>query len=70
MQCVASCLECKIEVLNEESGQDDMETWDSMNHLKILICIEAKFKFQFTEDDFLFCRNISDLATKVEENIG
>ena len=37
--------------INDDFGPNDVEKWDSLNHLKLCIEIEKHFKIKFEADD-------------------
>lgn len=46
-----------------ETTSDDIEEWDSLNHIRLLTAIEAEFGVQF---DIREIEQISSVATTVE----
>jgi acyl carrier protein len=56
--------------LTPEMTADDVEGWDSMNHIFIVVEIERHFsvKFQATEMEEL--KNVGELAALVREKCG
>tara|TARA_Y100001970_G_C14193193_1_gene836579 strand:+ start:1402 stop:1635 length:234 start_codon:yes stop_codon:yes gene_type:complete len=38
--------------ININSNQKNIESWDSIAHIKILIALEKKFKIKFRTDEF------------------
>lgn len=65
--CVCDVLKVDRININQDSGIDITNGWDSMAHLNILMCLEKKFLCEFSEDDFIFLRTVLDLKQKLEE---
>ena len=34
-------------VLNESTGSDDIEEWDSLNHINLIVAVEKEFRIKF-----------------------
>lgn len=37
--------------INEETSVDTVESWDSLNHLKLILALEQEFDISFTEEE-------------------
>ena len=46
-----------------ETTRDDIDEWDSLNHIRLLTAIESEFEFQFDLDEI---EDISSVSTIVE----
>ena len=44
-------LKTKTETINDKLSMDNFSKWDSLNHLKLIIALEGKFKISFKEKD-------------------
>jgi len=49
-------------VLNEKSSGDDVEEWDSLSHIQLVVAIEKHFRVRFTSLEIINFRNIGDLC--------
>jgi acyl carrier protein len=56
---IAGVLDANIEDLSEESSPDVIASWDSLNHLNLIMAIEEEFQVRFTPEDALAMNNIS-----------
>lgn len=47
--------------LTETTTANDIDGWDSLNHIQILAAIEKKYKFKFTLMEIQGLKNVGDL---------
>jgi acyl carrier protein len=53
-------------VLNPEMSAQDVENWDSFNHINLVIEIEGAFGVTFTTEEIGSMNNIGDLVTVLQ----
>ncbi len=41
---------------------DDVEGWDSLNHIQIIAAVEKKFGFRFSLNEIQLFKNVGDLV--------
>jgi acyl carrier protein len=44
--------------LSDESSPDTIATWDSLNHLNIILAVEQEFGIEFSPDDVMNMVNV------------
>lgn len=54
-------------VLNENTTADDIDEWDSLSHMMLVVAIEKHFKIKCTLKEILSWKNIGDTVTTVIE---
>ena len=52
-QVVSDILEVDIDDINENSSPDNIEQWDSLSHIKLVMAIEAECNVKLTPDDMM-----------------
>ena len=50
-------------VLYDELTARDVDTWDSLAHLTLIIAIEQAYNIQFESEEIMLIRNIGDMKT-------
>jgi acyl carrier protein len=56
--------------IRPEMTADDIDGWDSLSHVNLIITVEAKFAIRFTQKELLTLKNIGDLYSTIEAKIG
>ena len=56
-------------VLHDAMSAADVENWDSLNHIDLIVAIEKKFKVKFTTREVTSLKTVGDLAELVEKKL-
>lgn len=49
-------------ILQYETTASDVEEWDSLNHIALVVAIEKKFGIQFTAKDIQDFKNVGEMC--------
>jgi acyl carrier protein len=60
-QLVAEVMNIDVSEINENSGPDTIENWDSFNGFVLVDKLETEFNVQFTLDEIIDVKIISDI---------
>ena len=61
LDIVANVMEVQVSQINEESGPESIENWDSFRGLILFEEIESKFNVKFTLNELLNVKKIKDI---------
>jgi acyl carrier protein len=48
---------------------NDVEGWDSLSHVNLIVAIEAKFAIKFSQKELLTFKNVGDLLNSIRGKI-
>ena len=51
--------------INNNTKIKDIKGWDSLNHVKIIVLLEKKFKMKFSGDQIYKIKNINDILKNI-----
>jgi acyl carrier protein len=52
-------------ILNDEMTADDVDAWDSMSYINLIIAIEIAFGIEFNQSEILKFANVGDLKLSI-----
>lgn len=53
--------------LNDETVADDVEGWDSIAHVRLIIALEQLYKIRFSAEEIASCKSVGNLVDFIEE---
>ena len=56
--------------LRPEMTADDVDGWDSLSHVNLIVAIEGQFDIRFTQKELLTFRNVGDLANSIATKLS
>jgi len=62
-------LEVEDLVLTDETTADDVEEWDSLSHVQLVVALEKAFGIKFTSREILSWDNVGDLVDCIARKI-
>ncbi len=55
--------------LKPETTANDVDGWDSLSHVNLILAIETKFAVTFGQKELLTFRNVGDLYKSIEKKL-
>jgi acyl carrier protein len=55
--------------LNDETSADDIEEWDSLSHIQIIVAIEKAFGIKFSSQEMITWKNVGDMVDCIQNKI-
>ena len=56
--------------LKDETIAPEVQGWDSLNHVNIILAVENSFKVKFKSYEILRLKNVGDLQKLVDAKLG
>jgi acyl carrier protein len=54
----------------ESTTADDVDSWDSFNHINIVVATEGRFKLKFSTVEIESVRNVGELVKLIERKLA
>jgi acyl carrier protein len=59
-----------LEQIDENASQHDIEKWDSLGHLNLIVALEEEFNVSFEPEEIAEMQNIRTITRKLEQKLG
>ncbi|WP_059369159.1 acyl carrier protein [Treponema endosymbiont of Eucomonympha sp.] len=56
-------------VLADEKTANDVEGWDSLMHLQLIVAVENHFKIKFTSKEILQWKNVGEMVSSIVKRL-
>lgn len=69
-QVMSSVMNVPAEQISDDSSPDTLESWESLNHMNLVLALEEEFAIQFTEQQIIEMLNFELVVATVEEAVS
>lgn len=56
--------------LADTTTANDIEEWDSLSHIQLIVAIEKEFKIKFTSAEILSWKNVGELVDNINKKLA
>ncbi|MCR4688982.1 MAG: acyl carrier protein [Saccharofermentans sp.] len=56
--------------VTENTTASDIEDWDSLEHINLIVAVERSFGIKFTMGETTGLKNVGEMADKILEHLG
>ncbi len=60
-EIVASTLHIPLDVVNDQLTMTEVESWDSLQHMNLIVSLEQAFEAEFTFEEIVSMRSVAEI---------
>lgn len=57
-------------IVNDETTAEDIEDWDSLEHINLIVAVEKKFGIKFNMGEVNKFNNVGEMVTSISEKVN
>lgn len=63
---LSAVLGCPAESLSDDSKPEDVDGWDSLNHITIVMDVEEEFGIKFSTEEIVSIKSVGELRQLID----
>lgn len=67
---MSSIFDVELDQINDTTTQGDLEQWDSMGHMNLVVALEEEFELVFDEEEIIEMMNFKLICLIVSEKLN
>lgn len=67
LRTVSLVMEVPLEKLNKESSPDNVENWDSLKHMNLILALEEEFDVTFSDEEIVELLSVEIIVEVLKE---
>ena len=68
-QIISQIMETSVESISENSSGDDIDKWDSLKHMDLMMTLEEEFEIQFTDEELVESTDVKSILEAIQEHV-
>lgn len=56
-------------IIDEKTSSEDIDGWDSLEHINLIVAVEQKFNIKFSMKDVISMNNVGDMMNIISSKI-
>ena len=56
--------------ITDATSAEDIEEWDSLHHIRLIVAIERAFKIRFSNPEVESLKNVGDLVSMIDRKVA
>lgn len=64
---MADVLQIPAEQINDDLAMKDLDAWDSLKHMELIVALEQQFDVQLTFDEIVAMQSVSEIKRVLGE---
>ena len=57
-------------IVNDETTAEDIEDWDSLEHINLIVAVEKKFGIKFNMGEVNKFNNVGEMVTSISDKVN
>ena len=66
---ISNVFDIEENLVKDDSSNDSLEQWDSMNHMNLIVALEEEFECEFDEDDIENMLSFKIIKDRIEKKL-